>query len=310
MKKRIILVALVLSACLISVAAYAFSHKAGCFTGAFIADNPRSSDILEFKNSYGRRPYLVMVFLDWLKLPDQRIIKDIYAQGCVLFLTWEPWDSLKKEGIDFDSLLSGRYDSYIKDFALQLKGIKKVVYLRFGHEMNGNWYPWSGQKIGKDKYIKVYRYVNNIFKDAKADNVKWVFSFNWEDVPREGNHFSLYYPGDDYVDYLGIDGYNWGDSQSWSKWMSFKDIFVPVYNEISLKFNRPVLISEFGSASSGGDKTQWIKEALVSIKAMGKIKGFVLFNVNKETEWKFSPQTKAGRELKRALRDSYYQDKE
>ncbi len=286
---------------------YARNPKQYCLTGAFLSDKPTKKDIVDFKNKYGKKPFLVMIFVDWDRFIDDEIITDVYSSDCVLFVTWEPWYAVGEKGINYDGLLSGKRDKYIMGFANKLKDINKTVFLRFAHEMNGNWYPWSGTKIGKDKYIMIYRHVKDIFDENGATNVKWVFSVNWEDVPGE-NNFMLYYPGDEYVDYVGIDGYNWGDTKSWSKWMSFKEIFEKRYNEIVNNFEKPVLISEFSSTSSGGDKTVWIKEAMNNIKHMKKIKGFVLFNVDKETDWSFNLHEKWGVEFKKQLNDPYYRE--
>jgi beta-mannanase len=143
---------------------------------------------------------------------------------------------------------------------------------------------------------------------AGASNIKWIFSINWEDIPKEKNSYLSYYPGDGFVDYVGIDGYNWGDTQPWSKWMSFSEIFKNRYDEVNKLLNKPVLVTEFSSVSSGGDKALWIREALSSIKKMKKIKGFVLFNIDKEGDWGFKEGNPSGRALKKSLIDSYFQD--
>ena len=237
----------------------------GCLIGAFIADSPTSYDIDNFELSYGKKPFLIMVFVDWENFVEEDVIKDVYNSGSVLFVTWEPWYALDKKAIDYDGLLSGIYDGYIESFASRLKSIDEVVFLRFAHEMNGDWYPWSGSKLGKDKYIAMVKHIREIFNRLDADNVKWVFSINWENIPKD-NRYHLYYPGDNNVDYIGIDGYNWGDTQSWSKWISFKDIFLEVYEDITERYEKPILISEFSSSSQGGDKAKWIKEAFGKYK--------------------------------------------
>jgi len=279
-----------------------------CLTGAFIGDVPGKTDIEGFEKDYGKKPYIVMVFIDWGRLIEGRVIDDVYSRNCVLMVTWEPWDAVNKKGIGYNKLIAGNYDDYIRQFAGQLRRIKKPVYLRFAHEMNGNWYPWSGVEIGKDAYTNMYRRVKDIFDKEKADNVRWVFSVNWEDVPKEDNHFTAYYPGDGYVDYVGIDGYNWGTTQNWSHWISFRRIFNKVYEEVISTYQKPVLISEFGCASKGGNKARWIKHAMENIKDMPGVKGFVLFNRDKEANWEFQPGEPAGKELKRQLRDKYFKD--
>lgn len=279
-----------------------------CLTGAFLSDNPSEGDIINFKNTFGKKPYLVMVFLDWGGFLDKKTIDAAYGQGCSLLVTWEPWKAREKKGINFDGLLSGKFDGYIKEFALRLKDIQKPVFLRFAHEPNGNWYPWEYGKIGKEKYAAVFRYIHGIFRQAGAANVKWIFCLNWEDVPGDNSSFLSYYPGDDCVDYVGLDGYNWGNTQSWSRWMSFNEIFTGRYQEVVLKAKKPVIISEFGSASKGGNKAVWIKEAMAQIKKMDNVRGFVLFNVDKEADWKFEGGSLSAVVLKEALNSNYFQD--
>ena len=277
----------------------------GCLIGAFLGDDPSWGDINEFRDDFGRKPSLIMLFIEWGSFVPDKTIADVYSGNGRLIVTWEPWKFATKEGIDYDGLIAGTYDGYIADFAGRLKKIKKDVYLRFAHEMNGDWYPWSAAKLGADKYAAVYRHVKDVFDAAGADNVRWVFSVNWEDVP-QSNSFTRAYPGDAYVDHVGIDGYNWGTSQDWSRWMSFKDIFGAVYGKIAAAYTKPVIITEFGSSSEGGDKAAWIRQALADIQKMDRVKAFVLFNEDKETDWGFDPDSAAGKELKRLLDDPYF----
>ncbi|MCK9573252.1 MAG: hypothetical protein M0R20_02475 [Candidatus Omnitrophica bacterium] len=286
-----------------------FMTSSYCLTGVFLADNPTTEDVKSFKSAYGKKPFFVMVFTGWGNLVHEETIKSIYHEGCVLVVTWEPWNPATAEAIDYDKVLSGGYDSYIASFAKQIKSIPGVVFIRFAHEMNGNWYPWAGVKIGKQKYIALYRYIKDKFGALGVTNAKWIFSINCEDVPNESNnHYLLYYPGDEYVDYVGIDGYNWGDTKPWSKWMSFKEIFSGRYEEITQKVGKPILITEFSSTSSGGDKAAWICQALKNIKNMKAVRGFILFNRDKETDWSFPADAPDGRSLRQQLQNSYFRE--
>ncbi|MFH0986334.1 MAG: glycosyl hydrolase [Candidatus Omnitrophota bacterium] len=301
--KRFLLVAGIL--CLCWTSACAKQGTSGCWIGAFFADVPLTEDIDRFQEDYGKKPAVVLIFLDWEKYPLESVVKEVYGQGGVLMITWEPWDAPTQKGIDYDALLSGKEDAYIRAFALKLKSIGKPVLLRFAHEMNGDWYPWSGQKIGGEKYQRLFRYVRKIFEETRADNVRWLFSINAENVPPE-NAYDLCYPGGRFVDYVGLDGYNWGTMRSWSQWRSFSDIFSEVYQDVLRRYSKPVIISEFGSTSAGGDKAFWIEEALKEMRRMPAVKGWVLFNVDKETDWRFLPDSPSGRKLKAGLEDSYF----
>lgn len=285
-------------------------YRSFCFTGAFIADLPGREDIRNFKQAYGKNPYYVMVFIDWENYPDMGVVRAILDENSVPVITWEPWYACSEKGVDPGRLLQGEYDGYIKDFAGLIASFGSEIYIRFAHEMNGDWYPWSGSKIGALNYIHMYRYVKDICDRAGMDNARWIFSVNWEDIPATAdNSFQNYYPGDEYVDYIGLDGYNWGDTKPWSGWMSFRDLFDAPYRMSRALFDKPVLITEFSSASSGGDKALWIREAMIDMRDRYDIEGFVLFNVDKETDWKFRPGEPAGLELRRQLRDSFFRDK-
>ena len=280
-----------------------------CLTGAFIADRPLKDDILKFKEDYGKKPFIVLIFLDWGRFVDDAIIKDVYDEDCRLMVTWEPWRAQTKTAIDYDGLLRGEYDTYITTFAEKLKNVGKPIFLRFAHEMNGDWYPWSGSRVTSGKYVQVYRHVKDVCDAAGADNVKWVFSINSEDVPRSAeNDFLKYYPGDKYTDFVGIDGYNWGSTKPWSKWTTFEEIFKKCYTKVTANINKPVMISEFSSAETGGDKVLWIKDALRCVKKWKRVKAFILFNIDKEAKWSFPAGTKAAEELKEQLADPYFRD--
>jgi endoglucanase len=278
----------------------------GCLTGAFLADVPKSYSIEKFSIDYGKRPALILIFLDWGKFPDGDVVRDVYDRGSMLVVTWEPWQAKEKKAIDYDAVLDGKSEAYIREFALKLKSIEKTVFLRFAHEMNGNWYPWSGQKIGGEKYQHLFKYVRKIFAEVGVENVRWVFSINTENVP-QGNAYRDCYPGDRFVDYIGLDGYNWGTTQSWSRWKSFRNIFSSIYEDVVRRYKKPVIISEFSSASAGGDKALWIEGALQAMRRMPAVKGFILFNVDKEADWRFPPDSASGQKLKSGLANPYFQ---
>lgn len=268
--------------------------------GAFLADEPRTKDIVKFKSDFGKKPDIVMIFIDWGSRIPSSVIRDVEAAGSILLVTWEPWNAKDKTAIDFNGLLGGREDVYLTSFADQIKGMKKPVWIRFGHEMNGDWYPWSSSKIGSKTYIAAYRYVKDFLDRQGVRNAKWIFSVNAEDVPPD-NRFEDSYPGDRYVDLIGIDGYNWGTTKSWSRWMSFREIFYGRYQEIVDQFKKPVVITEFASSSQGGDKAHWIKEAFETMRSMKRLKGCVLFNVDKETDWSLKIEGPAGFELHKQI---------
>ena len=110
--------------------------------------------------------------------------------------------------------------------------------------------------------------VRELFNGENVSNVTWVLSFNTDSI-NASSDFTEYYPGDNYVDWLGLDGYNWGTSQPGSSWRTFDQVMAgnsDAYAQAS-GFGKPVILAEFASAEVGGDKAAWIEDAFAQIGA-------------------------------------------
>ena len=223
-----------------------------------------------------------------LVLDDLSYIK---SKGMKLLLAWEPWNPEQgmNQSVDYlQAITQGQQDTYIRSFANSVKTYGSPVTIRFGHEMNGNWYPWGNKPT---QYITSYRHVVDIFRQEGVTNVTWMWSINFENTPYSPiSNVSSYYPGDDVVDAIGIDGYNWGSSQSWSTWKSFKDIFIPSYNFLTSTYFKPLVVAETASTELGGNKPLWIEEMFKDslTNSFTKITEVVWFNILKETDWRIN----------------------
>src|SRR5581483_2417544 len=114
-----------------------------------------------------------------------------------------------------------------------------------------------------------------------------------------------YYPGDAYVDWVGIDGYNWGTSQSWSSWQSLADIVGPVYRDYAAK--KPIMVAETASAEAGGDKAAWIQAAASSLaRDFPAVRAFLWFEVSKETDWRVESSTSALAAFRTLAQSAYF----
>jgi hypothetical protein len=127
-------------------------------------------------------------------------------------ISWETWDARERipskrvkpaAGLSPRSIALGKQDRYIKRQARYIKSYKRTVYLRFDHEMNGNWYPWSGSsKNYKLMWIHTYK----IFRKLGVKNAKFIWSPNLNTYEQDGvfdQRVKSYYPGDKYVDVIG-----------------------------------------------------------------------------------------------------------
>ena len=209
------------------------------------------------------------------------------SKGAMNLVTLTPHGYTTKE------INNGKLDKYYTNLAKQFKDWNngKEVWIRFLHEGNGNWYSWSigdSRVNTNDSYKAAYRRVVDIFRKQGATNVKWVYNVNNGNVGANAS-FTNAYPGSDYIDYVSIDGYNWGTATSWSKETSFREVFDKAY-EALLPLGKPLILTEVGCSETGTNKAAWVTEAYSQIKsgAYKNLMALVWFNENKEYDWRIN----------------------
>ncbi|HEV7399285.1 MAG TPA: glycosyl hydrolase [Solirubrobacterales bacterium] len=219
-------------------------------------------------------------------------MENIRKHGAIPFFSWSSQStpsSLNEPNFQLSDIIAGTYDSYIRSFATAAKNWGHPFFLRFDWEMNGNWFPWSegvnGNKSGE--YVTAWRHVHDIFAAVGATNVSWVWCPN-VDPNKEFRDYSSMYPGDGYVDWTSLDGYNWGKAPYRpAGWKTFDQLFSSTYHRIvdSIAPAKPMVIGEVGSTEYGGSKAKWIEEMLSELPtAYPKIHGLVWFNREAEGE--------------------------
>jgi hypothetical protein len=251
--------------------------------------------------SLGRKIGIVSLYEAWgnERRPDVAGVERCLQQGFVPMVTWEPWrlpgqdnrHPENQEEYSLSAISSGRHDAYIRQWALDLKGLSSRIFLRPMHEMNGNWYPWCGKVNGNrpEDYIAAWRHIRSIFNEVGCDKVMWVWSPYSESVPNDAaNSFARYFPGEDEVDCMALDGYNWGSTREWSRWQTFEEVFANGYDRLTgLAPGKPLMIAEAGCVEKGGSKARWIKNAASTLKSrFTAVSAVVWFDINKECDWR------------------------
>ncbi len=207
-------------------------------------------------------------------------------------VTWEPWNhtgDVSQPAYTLRTIIDGHHDDYIRQWARDAASWGRPMYLRFAHEMNCNWYPWSPGVNGNTssaEYVAAWRHIHDVFRQEGATNVRWVWSPN---VAYNGSiPFEEVYPGDAYVDWVGLDGYNWGTAKPQSSWQELAAIFGPSYETLAAMTNKPMMIAETASAELGGDKAAWIREGLLNElpARFPRVRAVIWFNEYKETDWR------------------------
>ncbi len=221
---------------------------------------------------------IISFYSAWGDKPDQqfpsRLVDSIHRMGSIPMITWEPWvvdfderlrrnlpSRAEREYASMRAIARGDYDFYIVPWAKAAAAYKRPIFLRFAHEMNDPYrYPWGPQNGNRpDDFVAAWKHVHFIFQKMSATNVLWVWSphvsMPW---------FEYYYPGTEYVDWIGVGVLNYGNVASWSRWWSFHQILEKAYPTL-LNMNKPIMISEFGTVGAGGDLTEWYRQAFYHI---------------------------------------------
>jgi beta-mannanase len=264
--------------------------------GAYIVNAPGDpSQIDAFTGMVGVAPGIVMWYQDWVTTGNSGFdpikMNAAATRGAMPMITWEPWDAAggpNQPAYSLSAIITGAHDTFVRQWARDAVAWGKPLYLKFAHEMNGNWYPWAANVNGNTaaQYSAMWTHVHAIFRHEGATNVRWVWSPN---IAYPGSTpFAQVYPGDKMVDWVGLDGYNFGTSQSWSQWTSFADVFGPSYDSVARIASKPILIGETASSELGGDKATWIMQGLLrDLPArFPRLRAVVWFDQDKETDWR------------------------
>jgi beta-mannanase len=262
--------------------------------GAWLGDFPTTASVSTYEQLSGHHLDVGQFYIDWSSNFSfiQPYLQTLDADHSTPMVTWMP------SQYNTQQIANGAADSYIQNFAIGVRNYGKPIQLRPMHEMNGNWYSWG---IGDSSvntnasYIKAWQHIVTIFRQQGATNAKFIWSITSSNVGA-GSSFTGAYPGDNYVDYVGVDGYNWGTTQSWgSTWQSFDQIFSAPYQALTQLTSKPILIPEWASAEIGGNKAAWITDAFQQLASSkyARVVGADWFNMNKETDWRINSSSAA-----------------
>jgi hypothetical protein len=246
--------------------------------GAWTGQPWEPSKLNSFTSLVGGTPGVFLTFLGWpdradAVAADEKVIADL---GASHVMTWVPF------GMTLKSIANGDQDAYVRQYAKGAAAWGKRYYIRLMQEMNGDWFPWGRGVNGNtaSDFVHAWRHVVDIFEQEGATNVKWV----WCPNVRYGSNypFADLYPGSSYVDWVCLDGYNWGSDPHLGQpaWQSFGSIFGSTYNQLTnLAPGKPMMIGETASTENGGNKASWIlKTFLQDVPDYPAIKSVIWFN--------------------------------
>jgi hypothetical protein len=251
---------------------------------------PTARSLSKLEADTGIRPQMVLIYIQWPSKDElakkefffpEESLRAISSIGAVPCITWEPMyiNGQRPSAIPLGDITGGLYDGYIEFFRNKICSFGTPIVIRFAHEMNLSSYHWGtgGAEYGPqspDVYKKMFIYVAGRFRGAR--NALWAFCPNHESVPRAvWNSAVKYYPGDEFVDVMGMDGYG-------EEGCSFEETFANIFSELeALAPGKPVVVFE---TASSRDKESWAAQALGAASKWG-LPAILWFQENKEEDW-------------------------
>jgi hypothetical protein len=243
----------------------------------------------------------------------QVAMERLRRRGTIPLLSWASQSvptSIDEPGFQLADVSRGRFDPYIEQFALNAAQWGKPFFLRLNPEMNGFWFPWSEGVNGnrRGSFVRAWRHIHRIFERIGATNATWVWcpnvDFERRLVPMHG-----LYPGDRYVDWTCLDGFNWGETPNSRGWLSFDQIFRSTYRRvIRIAPRKPMLIGEVASDDRGGSKARWIRNMLRVVPARyRKVRGLLWYDEpDQGMHWTLENAGRARQAFLRGIRRKIY----
>jgi len=240
----------------------------GKFFGVEAEGAPSLAPVASFASSVGRRPDLIGQYLAWNSSFDAHAVAAAWSYGALYYIAWEPF------GTSAQAVAGGQSDRYISTFARAVRALNLPVAISFGHEMNGNWYPWGTGQTTPADFVAAWRHVHNLFIQAGASNVIWVWNPNVISAEPQLD-LSAYYPGDSYVDWAGITGYFPASGPK-----TFTSLYGPTMAEIKQFTTKPVIIAET-SVETGPAELQAAHSLVAGVKRHPGVLGLIWFDFDK-----------------------------
>lgn len=241
--------------------------------------------ITEFESLAGKNIAFASFSDNWLygiSFPSQAVTT-ITEQGIVPLIRIMPRSTFQKTKTDpeysLQQIINGEFDTELIAWAEDARDTNTPLLVTFAPEMNGNWFSWAGKHNGAgtenlygdpnypdgpERYRDAFRHIIDLFQEQGANNISWIFQTNATRQPnREWNSAQYYYPGDDYIDWLGTSVY--GATTTREPVNDFDAELTYGYTElIAVSPDKPIMISEFG-ITERSEKAHWISTALTSL---------------------------------------------
>lgn len=262
-----------------------------------------STEVDAFTEATGVDPSVAMHFMSFQNRVDPTALRRQVQAGRLPMVTWEPFDVTQPSADTFPlpAIAAGQFDAYLSAQGAALAAVEAPVALRFGHEMNGDWYPWGHGVNGNTAadFVAAYRHVHDVVTAAGADNVLWVWSPNLIDFDPHQDLGALY-PGDGYVDWVGLSAYFDEATDTYDR------LFPQTLRAIDLVApTKPIYVAE-GAVLPGPTRPAMIRDLITGLLATPRLVGFTWFERSTNHDWRLTNDPTAAAAYGAAMSSPYF----
>ena len=231
------------------------------YLGVFEPDAPPGYEtIAGFTQVARRKPDLLGYYTGWLQPFDTSFAKMLHTHGIIPYVQIDPTDA------SITAIAAGTYDEYLRSYADSVSDFGHAVVIGFGHEMNANWYLWGYGHVPPSTFVAAWQHIVRLFRAEGADNVTWLWTLQ-ADEPGKTGPIASWWPGAQYVTWVGIDGYYERPSDN------FASVFVKTIDQVRAFTGKPILLSETAVGPAAG---QWVKildlfQGMATYKMLGLV---------------------------------------
>ena len=238
----------------------------------------------------GRRLDIVHVYLKWQAAFPRMSDLAYMRQGSMLLLSWA--------GTDTRAIVSGRYDSLIRQRAREIKATGKKIFLEWRWEMDRP--NLRAEVHSPAEYIAAWDHIRSIFAQENVNNVAWV----WCPTARgfSQGDAAAFYPGNSEVDWVCADSY-----PGVGPYRSFANVVGPFLAWAS-HYPKPIMVGEYGvpQTYSPEQRAQWLREAAQTVKSNPQIKALVYFDANEQHAYSLDSGTPALQAFRAIAEEPYF----
>src|SRR3954463_4474063 len=256
-----------------------------------------------FTQATGVSPSVAMYFYDFGGRVDTAALRRLSDAGRLPMMTWEPWNHTPPSANPYSlqAIASGQFDAYLSAQGKALAAVGAPVAVRFAHEMNGSWYQWCQGVNGNTPaaYVAPYRPVHDVVTSAGANNVVWVWS-PITVISRPNVPLAPLYPGDSYVDWLGLSVYFSSPAATYAA-----DIPSTLREFDQIAPRKPLYVAET-SVLPGPNRPAMIHDLISGLLTIPNLVGLTWFNHDTNHDYRIDNDASAAAQLAAELSSPYF----